>query len=425
VRAPNEGARDAKEQTILFADVRLDRVCSDPQCRRGEFADTTMRLKTGVQPVLLGGGMRMIILVYLLLGVFYAASSALAASATPGVQRSKQEAEAKGYVFLSSHDEIVKLAKQEARVDGIVSLDPETFGPLTKAFRIRYPFLDLRLREVTGTEATQRFLLEVQSGTAQADFTYISEDFYKGFITRGKKFDILGMAEQGVLSIPLKMIDPLSRKAISAATIFAAVAFNKCLLEPAKVPERWEDFLKPELKGKKFFVDIRPFHYQSFAAGAGEEWMLDYAQKIAAQEPVWIRGASRVLTQIAAGEYQLHSGINYHSTMRAKEKDKTGCLDLKIIEPVPVRLSEPQMIVETAKRPHAALLWLEFLASTEAQVIIDKHEPLKSSIYASGSAVEKLIRGKKIWLKDWKHYEKGPDWMGMAVTAFGFPKAGP
>ncbi len=352
------------------------------------------------------------------------AASALAGAATSILPSSKQEADAKGYTFVASHDEIVRLAKQEGRVDGIISLDPNTFGPLTKAFRAKYPYLDLRLQELTGTEATQRFLLEVQSGAAQADFTYISEDFYKAFITRGKKFDILGMAERKVLSIPTGMIDPLSRKAISAATIFAVVAFNKCLLEAATVPDRWEDFLKPQLKGKKFLVDIRPFHYQSLAAGAGEEWMLDYAQKVAAQEPVWVRGASRVLTQIAAGEYLLHSGINYHSTMRAKEKDKTGCLDLKVIEPVPVRLSEPQMVLETAKHPHAALLWLEFLTSAEAQAIIDKDEPLKSSIYASGSAVEKLIRGRKIWLKEWKHYEKGPDWMGMAVKAFGFPKAG-
>jgi iron(III) transport system substrate-binding protein len=364
------------------------------------------------------------LLCLLLGGVSFAASSAFAAASPASVQKAKQAAEATEYIFFSTHDDLVNRAKQEGRVDGIISLDPDTFGPLTKAFRRRYPFLDLKLREVTGTEATQRFLLEVQSGTAQADFTYISEDFYKGFITRGKKFDILGMAEQGILSVPVKTIDPVSRKAISAATIFAAIAYNKCLLDAAKVPDRWEDFLKPELKGKKFLVDIRPFHYQSFAAGAGEEWMLDYAQKIAAQEPVWIRGASRILTQIGAGEYQLHSGINYHSTIRAKEKDKTGCLELKIIEPVPVRLAEPQMVLETAKQPHAALLWLEFLAGPEAQAIIDKHEPLKSSIHSAGSAVEKILRGKKIWLKDWTHYEKGPDWMGGAVKAFGFPKAG-
>jgi ABC-type Fe3+ transport system substrate-binding protein len=353
-----------------------------------------------------------------------AASSALAAPAGPGLLKAKKEAEAKGYTFFTSHDEIVNLAKKEEKLYGIISLDPDTFGPLTKAFKSKYPFIDLKLEEVTGTEATQRFLLEIQSGTSPVDISYISEDFYKGFIPQGKKFDILGMAEQGVLAVPPKMVDPLSRKAISAATIFAAVAYNKCVLEPGKVPERWEDFLKPELKGKKFVVDIRPFHYQSFAAGAGEEWMLDYAKKIAAQDPVWFRGATRILPAIAAGEYQLHSGINYHSTMRAMEKDKTGCLALKIIEPVPVRLSEAQMIVDTAKHPHAGLLWLEFLTGPEAQAIIDKYEPLKSSIYAPGSAVEKVIRGKKIWLKDWKDYDKGPDWMGMAVKAFGFPKAG-
>src|SRR5262245_17810196 len=353
----------------------------------------------------------------------FAASSALAAQAGPALLKAKKDAEARGYISLASHDEIVNLAKKEEKLHGIISLDPDTFAPLTKAFKNKYPFIDLKLDEVTGTEATQRFMLEVQSGTSPVDISYISEDFYKGFIPQGKKFDILGMAEQGVLAVPPKMVDPLSRKAVSAATIFASVAYNKCVLDAGKVPNQWEDFLKPELKGKKFVVDIRPFHYQSFAAGAGEEWMLDYAQKIAAQDPVWVRGASRVLTQIAAGEYLLHSGINYHSTVRAKEKDKTGCLELKVIEPVPVRLSEPQMVLETAKRPHAALLWLEFLTGNDAQAIIDKYEPLKSSIYAPGSAVEKIIRGKKLWLKDWKHYEKGPDWMGMAVKAFGFPKA--
>ncbi|HWP58024.1 MAG TPA: ABC transporter substrate-binding protein [Candidatus Acidoferrales bacterium] len=346
-----------------------------------------------------------------------------AAAPTPDLLKARRDAQAKGYVFYASHDEIVSLAKQEGRLSGVISLDPETFAPLTSAFKTKYPFIDLKLEEVTGTEATQRHMLEVQSGSARNDISYIAEDFYKGFIPHGKKFDVLGMAEHGVLAIPPKMIDPQSRKAISAATIFAAVAYNKCLLDKSKVPERWEDFLRPELKGKKFLVDIRPFHYQSFAAGAGEEWMLDYARKIAAQDPVWIRGASRILTAIGAGEYQLHSGINYHSTMRAKEKDKTGCLEVKIIEPVPVRLSEPQMVLGTAKHPHAGLLWLEFMASAEAQAIIDKYEPLKSSIYAPGSAVERLIRGKKIWLKDWNHYERGPDWMGMAVKAFGFPKA--
>jgi ABC-type glycerol-3-phosphate transport system substrate-binding protein len=115
----------------------------------------------------------------------FAASGALAAQSGPALLKAKKEAEAKGYIFFTSHDEIVDLAKKEEKLHGIISLDPDTFGPLTKAFKSKYPFIDLKLEEVTGTEATQRFLLEIQSGTSQVDVSYISEDFYIGFIPQG------------------------------------------------------------------------------------------------------------------------------------------------------------------------------------------------------------------------------------------------
>jgi len=152
--------------------------------------------------------------------------------------------------------------------------------------------------------------------------------------------------------------------------------------------------------------------------------MVGHARRIAAQQPVWVRGHTRVLTAIATGEYTLHSGTNYHSTVRAAQKDRSSCLQAKVIEPIPMRLQEPEMVIEKAQNPYAALLWFEFLASPAAQKILDDHEPLKSSIYAPGSALEKLVRGKKFWLADWKSYPQSPKWMAMAVEAFGFPKGG-
>jgi hypothetical protein len=144
----------------------------------------------------------------LLIVIVLTASSALAAAPAPALQKSKQDAEAKGYTFLSSHDEIVRLAKQEARVDGIVSLDPETFGPLTKGFKSKYPFLDLKLAS-NGNRGDQRFLYGYRAARRRR-ISLISAKIFMGFITRGKRFDILGMAENNVLSIPTKMIDPLS-----------------------------------------------------------------------------------------------------------------------------------------------------------------------------------------------------------------------
>jgi iron(III) transport system substrate-binding protein len=210
---------------------------------------------------------------------------------------------------------------------------------------------------------------------------------------------------------------------MAPASASQAVAYNKTLISAEKVPNNWEDFLKPEFKGKKFMMDIRPHGFGSMAAGLGIEWVQNYARKLKEQEPIWVRGYSRTLTAIAAGEYALHQQANFHSCMQIAEKDPTKSIVCKVVEPIPVRLSEEEGILQNAPRPHAALLWLEFQASPAGQKIIDKYEPLKSSIYAPGSELEKITRGKKLLVGDWSVYENIDRWVEMTVEAFGFPKA--
>src|SRR5262245_20445464 len=346
-----------------------------------------------------------------------------ATSASPASLKAKQEAEGRGYFFETSHDEIVAKSRKESKLRILSSLSPEVFPHMTRAFKEKYPFIGLQLREITGTEAAQRHIHELGAGgTRNWDVSHVSWDFFHDYLPHAAKIDILGMAQQGILAIPIKMIDPGTRSLVAAGSAADSIAYNRCILEPAKVPNRWEDFYKPEFKGKKFIADVQPHIYAAMAAGAGEEWMVGHARRIAAQQPVWVRGHTRVLTAIATGEYTLHSGTNYHSTVRAAQKDRSSCLQAKVIEPIPMRLQEPEMVIEKAQNPYAALLWFEFLASPAAQKILDDHEPLKSSIYAPGSALEKLVHGKKFWLADWKSYPQSPKWMAMAVEAFGFPK---
>jgi len=52
-------------------------------------------------------------------------SAALAAQAGSALQKAKQEAEAKGYIFLSSQEEIVARAKKEGRIRVLSSQDPK------------------------------------------------------------------------------------------------------------------------------------------------------------------------------------------------------------------------------------------------------------------------------------------------------------
>jgi hypothetical protein len=86
-------------------------------------------------------------------------------------------------------------------------------------------------------------------------------------------------------------------------------------------------------------------------------------------------------------------------------------------------LRESQFILKSASHPHAALLFIEHMASPEGQKVIDEYEPIKSSIYADGE-VARVAKGKKVSVNDHRTFQNTPKWMKMVVEAYGFPKAG-
>jgi ABC-type Fe3+ transport system substrate-binding protein len=152
------------------------------------------------------------------------------------------------------------------------------------------------------------------------------------------------------------------------------------------------------------------------------ERVLDFAKKIAAQDPIWVRGHTKPLTAVMAGEYALFLGPNYGSVNDVQAKDQLGVLGYKIAEPVPLRIHQANAILEGAKNPYSALLLLEFAVSFEGQKIIDQYWPLGASAFAPGSHQEQILKGKTLSIVDAAHYEKLDDYMGKIVQAYGFPK---
>jgi iron(III) transport system substrate-binding protein len=360
----------------------------------------------------------------LFMGCFVSHQSLLAATA-PDAASAKKNSESPGYTVFSSHDEIVTQAKKEGSLRALSLIGRQSYKPLINAFKQRYPFIgDVSLEEIGATEAPQRLLLELKAGTGTKwDVISVAPDFYPDYLPSLKKLDILRMAQQKVLAVPTAMIDPKNRSAVSITSSIHAIAYNKKMIPENRVPATWEDFLKPEFKGKKFLVDIRPIGFAAMAAGLGEEWMLDYARKIAAQDPIWIRGQSRYMTSIAVGEYSLLPLAFHYSCLREAAKNSTGSLGCKVIEPVPGRIQNFVGISNSAPHPYAGLLWLEFLATPEGQKIIDEYEPFNASIYSPGSKLATLIKGKKVSINSWDTIHNSEKWQTMAVEAFGFPNA--
>ncbi len=358
-----------------------------------------------------------------LLGVWFYASPALAAAPSAALTKAKQDAAAKGFSFETSRDDIIAKAKKEGRLRVLSSLDPDSFKPMIDSFKKKYPFIDTHISELTGTEALQRHLLELKAGTLKDwDILHASQDAYSELSAHALKIDVLGMAEQGVLRINPKMIDPENRAVVAIATGLCSVAYNKKLVPENLVPNQLEDVFKAEFKGQKMVVDIRPHCMAALMVSQGEEWVINFARKLKAQEPAWVRGNTRALTSIAAGEYAMHQLTNYHSCVRAAQKDRTKNLVCKVIEPVSARIQEPDFIVKNANHVASALLFLEHEASPEGQKVLDEFEPMKSSIY-SGGEISKAVQGKKISLNDFTTYAKTEGWMKKIVEAYGFPKA--
>jgi ABC-type Fe3+ transport system substrate-binding protein len=348
----------------------------------------------------------------------------LAATPSQSTLKAKKDAEAEGYLFYESRDEIVAKAKQEGKLRVLAEMEPPNIKASIKAFANKYPFINLHIEEITGTDSARRNILEIKSGMAKDwDILHLSTDFYNEYLPHLWKVDILGMAEQGVLQIPPPMVDPKHRNVVGFYSRFQVTVYNKKLLAAAKLPKFWDDILKPEFKGKKFAADIRPTEIAALVPAWGLEKTLDFARKVAAQEPIWVRGGSRTITAIIAGEIPMMIGPNFHTTKRAQGKDVTGNLQYVALEPVPLRLSLEEAVQAGAQNPNAALLWLEWMASPEAQKLADEHEPSSSSLHVRGGAVEQELRGKKLSVVNWDHHQQMEQWQAKVVEAYGFPKA--
>jgi ABC-type Fe3+ transport system substrate-binding protein len=340
------------------------------------------------------------------------------------LRQAKSAAEVKGYVFETSHDEIVAKAKKEGPLRVLTTWNSKAVEQMTKAFKRKYPFInDIVVEEHGSVESAQRFLLELKAGRSKEwDVVRLYTEFYDQYPPFLKKFDLLGMVEQGVLAVPPKLIDAQRRNTFFLTSEASVVAYNKKLISEDKVPNHWQDFLKPEFKGRKFITDIRPLALAVLVPGWGMEKVLDFAKKIAAQDPIWVRGHTKPLTAVMAGEYPLFMGPNYGSVRGVQEKDRAGVVAYKILEPVPLRIHEANAVLQNAKNPYSGLLLLEFATSPEGQKIIDQTWPLAASAFAPGSHQEGLIKGKALSIVDAGHYEKLDDYMDKIVQAYGFPK---
>ncbi len=145
-------------------------------------------------------------------------------------------------------------------------------------------------------------------------------------------------------------------------------AYNTELVKAEEAPKSFADLLDPKWKGK-LSLDTRPNRFiPSLLQEWGENRAMDYFKKLAAQEPVLVRGHTAAAQLLAAGQHHVLIEPFAYSTLSLKHQGAPIEVTWQK-EFVPGSHGAPIALLKEAPHPHAALLFYEFLLSEAGQQV--------------------------------------------------------
>jgi iron(III) transport system substrate-binding protein len=304
----------------------------------------------------------------------------------------------RGLISLNKKD-ILENAKKEGQLTVVPGFDEASFPVMKQTFEKRYPFLKVELQVASGA-GSERFHYDLVSGTVDVDVFNVSLDRWGDYEKHGVigRYDFPGMVKRGDLKIHPDMIDtaaPTPGLFGNFGSRIDVILYNTKLLRPENTPTGWESCTDPKWKGK-FSVDTRYHGFVYLNAAWSEEKLLDFARKIKDNQPIWVQGMTATITRLAAGEFQWMCSAFLHSALRMQKKDPSMPIKVLFPNPTVVSMTEPEGIYAKAKHPNAALLWMEWMASLEAQEALAQRDPGKVSFLVEGSVANKLLKDARV-----------------------------
>ena len=152
------------------------------------------------------------------------------------------------------------------------------------------------------------------------------------------------------------------------------------MLRPNELPKTYEDLLHPRWKGQMMWSTSRgsgaPQFIGNILLTMGQEEGKAYLQKLKGQNIAKSTASARqILDLVIAGEYPLAVQIfNHHAYI---SKAAGAPVEWQPLEPVTATINTIGL-AKNAPRPHAAMLFLDFLLSKKGQKIVQVSNYLPS-----------------------------------------------
>jgi len=257
----------------------------------------------------------------------------------------------------------VAAAQREGSFTLYTSFAEKDLPPLTAAFEKKYG-VKLRVWRANSEKVVQRTLAEATAGRHEVDAVHTSA------------LEMEALHRENVLRPvePLRAIEliegarrPHGEWVATYLSIWVQ-AYNTRLVAKADLPRTFQDLLDPRWKGRLGIEANIPEWYATVALQMGEEKGIRFFRELVARNGISVRsGHSLLNNMVAAGEVPL--ALTMYQFLAEAAKRKGAEVDWFVLEPAVARMSGVG-IARRAPHPSAALLFHEWMLSTEAQELL-------------------------------------------------------
>jgi iron(III) transport system substrate-binding protein len=265
-------------------------------------------------------------------------------------------------------DKVIEAAKKEGKVvvySGYVS--PDTHNAINAEFKKKYG-IQVDVLTARGGELRERVRMEQQTGRFLADVYHMAIAVTSLSISTDKTMQPHGGLPNSANLTP-EMAARATDMMIPIFTINYGILYNAQMVKNEDLPKSWHDLLDPKWRGKIMMDDPRAsgggrvfFHmtYDKFGRG--------FHEKLAAQNPTFVRDYNEASRRVARGEYPIYLPFIYGAF------EKIRALPVKYIVPEEGSTygSYGVSIMTRPPNPNAARLLANFYLGEEAQAIYAK-----------------------------------------------------
>jgi ABC-type Fe3+ transport system substrate-binding protein len=270
-------------------------------------------------------------------------------------------------------EKLIEGAKKEGQVNFYSAMIAnQALRPIVEAFNKKYPFVKATYWRADSEDIFQKVSAETRANNVVGDVvegTGVGEYAVEGGLTVPYYTPL-------AKEYPEQYRDPRGQWTVTRLSYFS-IAYNTRLVAADKVPKSYEDLLDPQWQGKMAWrigsASGTALFLSNLRLAWGEEKARAYFLKLKEQKIInFGSGSARTLVdRVIAGEYPIALNIFAHHPLISKAKGAP--VNSQLMAPV-ATTAATMVIPKGVRRPHAALLLIDFVLSKEGQEILLKAE---------------------------------------------------